>query len=55
MRGFYSMADGIKQMVKESDGSKIYGRMEKETVIRIISARKANKYEEEIYFNEISD
>ena len=26
-----------------------------ETVIRIISARKANKYEEEIYFSEISD
>lgn len=28
---------------------------ESETVIRIISARKANKYEEEIYFSEISD
>ena len=28
---------------------------ESETVIRIISARKANKYEEEIYFNEIQD
>ena len=28
---------------------------ESETVIRIISARKANKYEEEIYFKEISD
>ena len=28
---------------------------ESETVIRIISARKANKYEEEIYFREISD
>ncbi len=28
---------------------------ESETVIRIISARKANKYEEETYFNEISD
>ena len=28
---------------------------ESETVIRIISARKANKYEEETYFNEISN
>jgi len=28
---------------------------ESETVIRIISARKATKYEEEIYFREISD
>ena len=28
---------------------------ESETVIRIISARKANKYEEETYFKEISD
>ena len=28
---------------------------ESETVIRIISARKANKYEEEIYFSEVSD
>jgi hypothetical protein len=28
---------------------------ESETVIRIISARKANKYEEETYFSEISD
>ena len=28
---------------------------ESETVIRIISARKANKYEEEIYFNQIQD
>ena len=28
---------------------------EAETVIRIISARKANKYEEETYFNQISD
>ena len=28
---------------------------ESETIIRIISARKANKYEEETYFNEISD
>jgi len=28
---------------------------ESETVIRIISARKANKYEQETYFNEISD
>lgn len=28
---------------------------ESKTVIRIISARKANKYEEEIYFSEISD
>ena len=28
---------------------------ESETVIRIISARKANKYEKETYFNEISD
>ena len=28
---------------------------ESETVIRIISARKANKYEEETYFNEIQD
>ena len=28
---------------------------ESETVIRIISARKANKHEEEIYFREISD
>ena len=28
---------------------------ESETVIRIISARKANKYEEKIYFSEISD
>ncbi|RJP85268.1 MAG: LTA synthase family protein [Desulfobacteraceae bacterium] len=36
LNSFYSMADGIKQMVKESDGSKIYGRMEKEIIIRII-------------------
>jgi uncharacterized protein len=28
---------------------------ESETVIRIISPRKATKYEEEIYFREISD
>ena len=28
---------------------------ESETVIRIISARKANKYEEKIYFSEIAD
>lgn len=28
---------------------------ESETVIRIISARKANKYEEETYLNEISN
>ena len=28
---------------------------ESETVIRIISARKATKYEEKIYFQEISD
>ena len=28
---------------------------ESETVIRIISARKATKYEEETYFREISD
>ena len=28
---------------------------ESETVIRIISARKATKYEEETYFKEISD
>ena len=28
---------------------------ESKTVIRIISARKANKYEEEIYFNQIQD
>ena len=28
---------------------------ESETIIRIISARKANKYEEEIYFNQIQD
>ncbi|MFH1908854.1 MAG: BrnT family toxin [Chloroflexota bacterium] len=28
---------------------------ESETVIRIISARKANKYEEKTYFTEISD
>lgn len=28
---------------------------ESETVIRIISARKANQYEEKIYFSEISD
>jgi uncharacterized DUF497 family protein len=28
---------------------------ESETIIRIISARKANQYEEEIYFNEIQD
>ena len=28
---------------------------ESETVIHIISARKATKYEEEIYFREISD
>lgn len=28
---------------------------ESEIVIRIISARKANKYEEETYFREISD
>lgn len=28
---------------------------ESETVIRIISARKANTYEEKIYFSEISD
>ncbi|MCC6297735.1 MAG: BrnT family toxin [Anaerolineales bacterium] len=28
---------------------------ESEIVIRIISARKANKYEEETYFSEISD
>lgn len=28
---------------------------ESEAVIRIISARKANKYEEETYFNEISN
>ena len=28
---------------------------ESETIIRIISARKANKYEEETYFNEIQD
>ena len=28
---------------------------ESETVIRIISARKATKYEEKIYFNEIAD
>ncbi|MCI0554117.1 MAG: BrnT family toxin [Anaerolineae bacterium] len=28
---------------------------ESETVIRFISARKATKYEEEIYFREVSD
>ena len=28
---------------------------ESETIIRIISARKANKYEEKIYFNQIQD
>ena len=28
---------------------------ESETVIRIISARKANKHEEEVYFTEVSD
>ncbi len=28
---------------------------ESETVIRIISARKANQYEEKIYFSEVSD
>jgi uncharacterized DUF497 family protein len=28
---------------------------ESETVIRIISARKANKHEEKVYFSEISD
>jgi uncharacterized protein len=28
---------------------------ESETVIRIISARKATKYEEKIYFNQIAD
>ena len=28
---------------------------ESETIIRIISARKANKHEEEVYFTEVSD
>ncbi|MDO9262766.1 MAG: LTA synthase family protein [Desulfosalsimonadaceae bacterium] len=36
LNSFYSVAHGINQMVKEADSSKIYGRMAKEDILRIV-------------------
>ncbi|MFZ2632651.1 MAG: LTA synthase family protein [Desulfosalsimonadaceae bacterium] len=36
LNSFYSVTHGINQMVKEADSSKIYGRMAKEAIIRIV-------------------